>query len=162
MIKNVINLIVSDISTLMHISWNMMNLKFHESFSSLYFVSSEYILAKLNKTRSWFFDVFKTWGFEDTEKIQNEISSNKNDWCCSNDCIWDCWNWTFCWCCFFVCCRCRFVCCSDWFSFWYFDCFDCSFDCCDETFRFWCRDEFDNDKKLIRRSLFRSNVFALI
>ena len=60
MIENVINLAVSDTSILAHISWNMMSLKFHESFSSLYFASSEYIFAKLNKTRSWFSDAFKT------------------------------------------------------------------------------------------------------
>ena len=135
----------------------MMNLKFHELFSSLYLISSEYIVVKLNKARSWFSDVLTIDDFEDTEKVQNEISSNENNWCCSNDWIWNCWNWTFwncwnliCWCCFSFCCRCRFNNCFDWFSCWCFDCFDCwncwcfdclCFNCCEEIFQFWCRDK---------------------
>ena len=99
MIENVINLTVSNTSILTHISWNMMSLKFYESFSPLYFASFEYILIKLNKTRSWLSDFLKTDDFKNTEKVQNEISSNEND-CCSIDCIWNCWD-SICWCCFF-------------------------------------------------------------
>ena len=175
-------------SCLRHFDPNAYIMKYDELeiswiISSLYFASSEYIFAKLDKTRSWLSDAFKTWGFGGTERVQNEIevSSNENDWCCSNDWIWSCWNWNFwncwnpmsCWCCLSFCCRCCFDCLFDWFLCWCcfsfccrrrFDrcpdcwCFDCCFDYCEEDSRFWCCDA-DEEFEMIESMLTRRYFF---
>ena len=175
MIENVINLAVSDTSVLAHISWNMMSLKFHESFSPLYLVSSEYILAKLNKTRPWLSDAFKTGGFGGIDGAKCEVASDDGGWCCSVDWTWGCWSWTcwvwiswgqiagalsidwtvgcwgsVCWCCRLFYCRCRFG-----------GCFDCNET--DERFRsrFDVEDRGD-DIILTRRYFFQFRCWRVV